>query len=118
MKPPKRRIPTIIKEDRLKGVMCKEHVTKAEIYSKFQETENLVLYELLGILLNREPLMPDIELIELEQYTGEETGSNVYYCGVKIGRLILGGPGDMLESIIKLENIFFSFYPDEEYQYV
>ncbi|WP_163322998.1 hypothetical protein [Draconibacterium mangrovi] len=115
MEPPKQSLPKIVREVKLKEVLCKKKVTKAEIYALFKETENSVLYELLTVLLGRESISKDIELIELEEYEGKETGNYVYYCGVKIGRLLLGGPGNMLMSIISMKDVFYSFYPDEKY---
>lgn len=116
MNPPKRNIPEIVKEVRLKEVVAMKPLRKESIQAKFDDTQKAVLDDLLFYMLDREPLSRDFGLINLVEYTGEETGNYVYFCDVRIGRLITGGPNNFLESMLELKDIFIYFYPDEEYK--
>ncbi|MCU4174879.1 hypothetical protein [Carboxylicivirga sp. N1Y90] len=80
----------------------------------FNIAENLVLMRLLSQLLNRIPSDDDYEMLSFEEYDEEyETGRIVFFCEVKIGKLIMGGTKDYLECLLSGEDIFMAFYPIE-----
>lgn len=107
----KRYLPNISREVRLQHI---KPFTKKNIAARFELAKKMLISELLQHLLQREPVALDFETIELVD-SMEHDGDDVYYCSVKIGKLILGGNKDMQESLIKMKNIYAFFIPEEEY---
>jgi len=111
MNPNKQHIPNISREVYLKNI---KPFTKKALASRFELAKRMVISDLLQHLLQHEPTQSDFETIELED-SMEHDGEDVYYCSVKIGKLIVGGNKDMLKSLLKMENIYVFFTPEEEF---
>lgn len=111
MHPPKNKIPHLRREVVLKEI---KPFTKAHIASRFEEANKMLIFDLLQFMLDREPTADDFDNIErVESF--EHDGEDVFYCGFKIGKLELGGDKDMLESLLKLEDIYAWFTFDEAF---
>ncbi|MCU4165604.1 hypothetical protein [Carboxylicivirga caseinilyticus] len=106
---------TIIQEEvRLKEFLKSSNVTKQSIMNAFDTAEEQVLEQLLMQLLNRKPSKEDYEMLSFEEYKNEdETGKFIFFCEVKIGKLLMGGTMDYLECLLSGEGIIVSFYPVE-----
>lgn len=111
MNPNKQHIPNISREVYLKYI---KPFTKKALASRFELAKRMVISDLLQYLLQHEPTQSDFETIELED-SMEHDGEDVYYCSVKIGKLMVGGNKNMLKSLLKMKNIYVFFTPEEEY---
>ncbi len=107
----KRYLPNISREVKLQHIVP---FTKENIAARFEDAKKMVISDLLRHLLKREPKSSDFETMELVP-SMVHNGDDVYYCSVKIGKLILGGNNDMLESLLKMKNIYAFFTPEEEF---
>ncbi len=106
---------TVIQEEvQLKEIMVQNTVSKQAIVAAFDSAEKLVVDELLCQLLNRSPLNADYEMLSFVEYKDKkETGRYVYFCDVRIGKLLMGGTNDYLQCLLSGEDIFFRFHPME-----
>jgi hypothetical protein len=111
MNPNKRNIPDFSQEVDLKDL---EPVTKEKIASRFEEAQDMVIIDLLHHLLQREPKVQDFDSLERVQSMVHD-GEDVYYCDIKIGKLIMGGTKDKLESLLAMKDIYIFFIPEEEF---
>lgn len=105
---PKNKIPQLRREVVLKNI---KPFTKAHIASRFSEAQNMLVFDLLEKLLDREPTARDYDNIERVQ-SFKHDGEDVYYCGVKIGKLVIGGDKNMFLSLLKRKDIYAYFVPD------
>ncbi|WP_346854587.1 hypothetical protein [uncultured Draconibacterium sp.] len=105
---PKNKIPQLRREVVLKNI---KPFTKEHIASRFTEAQNMLIFDLLEILLDREPNDKDYDNIERVQSFNHD-GEDVYYCGVKIGKLVIGGDKDMFMSLLKRQDIYAYFIPE------
>nr|WP_321454207.1 hypothetical protein [uncultured Carboxylicivirga sp.] len=106
---------TIIQEEvQLKDFLKSSNVTKQSIMNTFDNAEEQVLEQLLIQLLNRKPSKEDYEMLSFEEYKNEdETGKFIFFCEVKIGKLLVGGTKDYLECLMSGEGVMFGFFPME-----
>jgi hypothetical protein len=111
MNPNKRNIPNITREVYLKHIVP---FTKEALASRFELAKRMVISDLLQHLLQHEPAQSDFETIELVD-SMKHDGDDVYYCSVKIGKLVVGGNKNMLKSLLKMKNIYVFFTPEEEF---
>jgi len=110
--PSSQKLTTIHEEVRLKHFYSSSSVSKQEIMDAFNTAEELVLEKLLWQLLNRKPSKEDYEMLSFEEYKNEdETGKFIFFCEVKIGKLLMGGTLDYLECLMSGEGVMFRFYP-------
>lgn len=111
MNPNKKSIQEFSQEVDLKDLVP---ATKEKIAIRFEEAQDMVIVDLLQHLLQREPKVKDFENIERVQSMVHD-GEDVYYCDIKIGKITLGGTEDKLESLLRMENIYAFFIPEEEF---
>ena len=111
MYPIKRNIPEFTQEVYFKNM---EPVTKEKIANCFNAAQETVIFKLLHHLLQRIPLTSDFESLERVQ-SMVHYGEDVYYCDIKIGKLILGGTKDKLKSFLAMKDIYVFFVPEEEF---
>jgi hypothetical protein len=111
MHSPKTKIPRLRREVYLKDI---KPFSKENIAIRFEEANKMLIFDLLQQMLLREPNADDYVNIERVR-NFEHDGDDVYYCGVKIGKLELGGDKDMLESFLKLKDIYAWFTPEDEF---
>lgn len=113
---PKRNIPEIRCQVKLKEVMGKENYLPGNILTEFDKARDNVVIELLTYLLDREPQPKDYELIDLVESDLEGAWREIYYCDVKIGRVVGETPEGLIKAVTSLEGIFIYFFPEEEYK--
>ena len=106
---------TVIQEEvQLKEIMTQNTVSKQVIIAAFNSAKKLVLKKLLYQLLDKNPLKSDYEMLSFLDYKNEkEAGQYVYFCEVRIGKLIMGGSNDYLQCLLSGKDIYYSFYPME-----